>query len=219
MDGFVVMLRVVVACTLALGACADSGRAPPGSAGHRGDSPGTDRIFAYCPKPGSGVARRAIDSGLALQTLTYVQSDQAPPCIVSFGGTQRYFDVFGATAWEARDAQRLGATLSQLFPLQAGRRARLVLTAEGERGSGSNVWAFTFEVLRRETTQVPAGRFQAYVVAMTQQGMFNNSFLEQTLIWLHEDTWLPLRVTHRLTRGYADNRHVDWEATRLVFPR
>jgi hypothetical protein len=164
------------------------------------------------------VNRRRIDNGLALQPLTYVQFEQNPPCLVTFGGTTRYVDVLGARTWLPNDGERLARTLSQLFPLEVGKRARVVVTADAERSHGSHQWAFTFEVLRRERIQVPAGTYSTFVVRITQQGMFGNSYLEERAVWLDEQNWLPVRTTRRLTRGYGDNQAADWEATSVALP-
>lgn len=205
-----------------LTACAAENNWPPPAGTQQSTAPNATAasVFPYCPEPGTWIGRRRIDDGATLPTMTYRQTGQTPPCIVSFGGTTRFFDVLGARGWPTDDTQRLARTLSSLFPLAVGKTASLSLTAEADRAGGSHVWAFTFEVLRRERIQVPAGSYDTFVVRISQRGQFNNVYHEESAVWLTADRYVPIRVTRRLVNGVEGPSPVrDWEAVNVSIAR
>ncbi|WP_372622871.1 hypothetical protein [Falsiroseomonas sp.] len=170
--------------------------------------------MTFCPAPGTVIYRRRSDTGQQIAPLHYQRSEPGRPCVVSFGGNHGFLDVLGLRSLSQEHAARIGAAMSQLFPLDVGKRSSVLLAGEGNR-SGNSAWLFQFEVLRRERVSVPAGSYDAFVVKLTESGISDNMALVERAAWIVPDSFHPVRVTHRLTRG-LDAGNVDWEATRIV---
>jgi hypothetical protein len=168
---------------------------------------------AICPAPGTVIQRRNVATQQRIVPLQYVAAPPGSACVASNGAATTWRDLFGMRDIAAPHADRLGAAMAQLFPLEVGKRATALVTdTTGTLASGGQ-WLFEFEVLRREQVTVPAGTFDAWVVRLTERGMSGNSFLGERAVWLDAATLRPLRTAVRLHQGRYSQPPIEWEAT------
>jgi hypothetical protein len=170
--------------------------------------------FPYCPRQGSFVNRRLIVDGRAFGTIRYVGGSGAGPCIVSGGGSTRFFDALGflQTA-DAAQAQAMSRATERLFPLEVGRRSEVVIGGTAARTFTQERWRYSFEVARSEVLEFGFGRFPTFVITVDERGEFPNLFHRQHAVWIEPETRLPVRVVRRLIRGLPEGVLPDWEAT------
>jgi hypothetical protein len=150
----------------------------------------------------------------------------------SIGGWFRFTQQDGLRCWyqtksgaaDARYAMLLGRDsswirqgadrLARLWPLRVGKQVWFV--TEGVSAAGyPTSWYETYTVTGRERVTVPAGTFDAYVIAWEEQGREGNGFHAKYTFWFAPEVGYFVKFRGD---GSPGSSLADWQATRVDLP-
>jgi hypothetical protein len=94
-----------------------------------------------------------------------------------------------------------------LFPLRAGNSAAYTV----QRTDG--MWRLQWRVLGEQEVEVPAGRFNVWLLEQIEEGMVGNVFRGGRIYYMDKMTGSPVKVQSRVVRGRANL--ANWEALAL----
>jgi hypothetical protein len=70
-------------------------------------------------------------------------------------------------------------------------------------------------VIGEALADVPAGRFNVWIVERIEEGQFGNGFRGELVYYIHKQTGAVVKLSSRIVRGTA-NYSPSWEAVSFV---
>jgi hypothetical protein len=218
---------LAIVCLLLAGGCAHDPVAVLRTAGttstgtEKPPSLNREQLRPYCPAPGTSVDRVDVGNGQNMPRMTYLGEASYRDGVCRFylgDNRERVFESFGPMPLHPAETPYISDISPRLFPLRVGNTASFVMRTAPWRSEGNGTtfnYRVTYTVLREEVVTLSGRRYETFVLAKTEEGMFENYSKVHHVYNVEKATLIPVRYSKVWERGLPSPTS-NWAAVRTT---